>query len=1666
MFQRSVICWIWLSLVTAHAALDLDHDGLGDVWQLKFPGAAITPGEDADGDGQNNQDEATSGTDPYTAEDVIRITQVQKNEAGTAITWPSRRGKRYAVECSPSMALGSWITLGSILEGTGEWISSSNPSPHGTCFFRVRVSDIDTDADGITDWEELQVGYNPLVNEVKSCGCGLPSEGAPNNTCGVADLARLTLALARPSVVTISASDASATEPSTSAPADSAVFVVRRSGGIGPLAVSLSQSGTAASEDYAALPSKVSLPMGVNESLVSLIPVADGLLESPETVVLTISPGIGYTPGAALAASSMINDQMNATGSGLLGAYWKHPSERVNTPDFTGVPSISRIDATVNFDNAIAPWPGAPITAGSVSNYFSSRWVGEILPEYSQFYTIFASTNDGGRLWVNGKLVINKWPAGATATGASEQSAVLFLEAGKRHPIVLEHYNNTGGHLAVLSWQSPSQPKQPIPQARLFPNSPPQIYGPYEAWTFLGAPEFSHQIHASGTPTSYESGPLPSGVTLDGSGLLSGNPTVAGVYDFTLTARNSSGSGSVIFRLNVLQTSGGITREVWPGVPGGSITSIPFATAPASTSLLTSLAAPSDVADDYGVRIRGFITAPIGGEYRFFLRGDQSAVFSLSNDDEPVNLWKRAELTAPSASASWSGAATSPLLHLEAGHRYYLEILHKAAQGTDHLALGWSKPGENDAAPSEIVPGHVLTRYEDAASAPPLEGTLFFAQLQPQSGALSNGSGTCTVRLSADKTTAWVRPQFTNLGSSFTGMHMHDARLPPSANIVFDLDEPNVKVLADGSYVWDIVGVGALSAAQIAEGLGQTSYFNVHSLVYPNGEIKGYLRKLDGSSTFTAPPAPPPWTSEAAASISEPTAAARFLQQATFGANVAEIASLQAQPSFSSWIDVQFTKPITYHLPYVRKFRNLSSANSPTYPGNLTFNSWWKNSIEADDQLRQRIAFALHEIFVISESGPLNDQADAISSFYDLLLDHSFGNVRDLLEAITLHPAMGRYLDMLRNDKPNLSTGLIPNENYAREILQLFSLGLNRTHPDGSLILNSKGLPIPVYDQDAVIGIAHAFTGWDYHYPGNFSNAFSAGSNWTEPMREVPFRHFIGKKRILNNVILPGIPSLNPYGSHSTAQVADPTYQALPANELEAIHDQIFQHPNLGPFLCQRLIQRLVTSQPSRPYIYRVTQAFNDDGTGIRGDMKAVIKAILLDTEARSTARAREPSYGKQIEPIIRITQLARAFRPANNFAGTFSQDGGLITIDTTNTTHRLSANQKVQLGFTSAGTPSTDGDYSVLSVSGNTFSVRTKDCLRSTWVAATPLHTITTPTAHNLVAGQSVYIIYRNPPSATEGLYQVATIPSNTTFTITTSTLTGNGTCDVAFARGLYTQRNISNVPTLTFSLSTRTGLVVGSKVTLHFTPTTGQTTVPTTGIYTIIAMDSSNPHIITITPDSGTLPASAGSLSGSIHLASADLMLTRQGTAISGYSDWNVGETDTVLGQTPLRSPTVFNYFLPDHLHPGALAAAGITTPEFQISSETNVIRQANFLFGGIYSSSSSTSSGYTNGFSSFREGGHDIMMDFSAWMAPRTSGADYWTNTINLRDLIREQSKLLMAGHMSTAMENYIYNFVTNTSNISYHATAPSEIERRNRVRAIIYLIAVSPEFSIQR
>ncbi|MDA0578592.1 MAG: DUF1800 family protein, partial [Verrucomicrobia bacterium] len=582
--------------------------------------------------------------------------------------------------------------------------------------------------------------------------------------------------------------------------------------------------------------------------------------------------------------------------------------------------------------------------------------------------------------------------------------------------------------------------------------------------------------------------------------------------------------------------------------------------------------------------------------------------------------------------------------------------------------------------------------------------------------------------------------------------------------IIFDLDDAP---LIDGAYHWTFEPTGALTVADILHAIKNgNAYLNVHSSRYPAGEIRGTYALAAGSQTFSPPPPPP------ALPGGLPTAqeAARFLAQATFGPTSNAIAEVQAS-GYAAWLDQQFDLPPSQHLPLVDAFYAANTNADAT--ANTTFNAWWERAVTAPDQLRQRVAFALSEILVVSrEDADLEVQPVGLSAYYDLLLTNAFGNFRQLLEEATLSPAMGDYLDMRRNDKPDQVTGRYPNENYAREVLQLFSIGLRKLHPDGTLKISSEGLPIPTYSQDEIVGFAHTFTGWTYF---STNQNWSAGANFRLPMTWVASHHDTGEKRVLDNVVL------------AAGQSA--------AADLDQALDNIFENPNVGPFLCRILIQRLVCSNPSPAYVYRVTRAFEDNGAGVRGDLRAVVRAILLDYEARSASFLAAQGYGKQREPVLRVSTIVRAF-----------------------------------------GGGSTNG-------------------------------------------------------------------------------FTMNG--------------------------------------------------------------------------------------------------------------------TDFDLQQTPIAAPTVFNFYEPDYIAPGDLAGAGLFAPEFQITSETSVIRSHNFLRSGLFSAR-----GYKN----------TLYLDLSAQQA--LAG--------NVPELVEQLNQLLLAGQMSVGLRGVVTNYVNTIS----------AAQTLDRARSAIHLVVTSPEFSIQK
>ncbi|QOV90981.1 DUF1800 family protein [Humisphaera borealis] len=710
---------------------------------------------------------------------------------------------------------------------------------------------------------------------------------------------------------------------------------------------------------------------------------------------------------------------------------------------------------------------------------------------------------------------------------------------------------------------------------------------------------------------------------------------------------------------------------------------------------------------------------------------------------------------------------------------------------------------------------------------------LFTAYLRPQGGAITPGSGFATLLLSGDETKAELKATYANLTTPEVSKHIHGPAGPGvSAGILFDIDTAEYNESSQ-SWRWDIGPVAPYSAAEIVTAIKSgNTYINIHSSRYPNGEIRGQFLLSTGSITFTAPAAPP------ALPGGLPTAqdAARFLHQSTFGPTKAEITRLQ-QIGYDAWLTEQFAMPTnrlvtqlanngfetptvaagaisanptgatwvftgtsgitangsvlttpvspaiqinapmgsraayikatgriaqTFNVGQAGKYifsflaaprtnlggiptlslkldgveignyvlsRTLASSDAGRYNGFVTLpvaltagshvlafdgvttgaedtafiddvrialasshygyvrarlaidngsingasrniETWWRNSITGDDQLRQRVAFALAQIFVVSaQDGTVNGRTEALANYHDMLVDNAFGNFRALLREVTLHPIMGQYLNMRGNTKPLSPLFTAPNENYAREVLQLFSVGLNTLWPDGTLKLGTDGLPIPTYDQSVIEGFANVFTGWNLDTttgtvvpylndvtitnPDGTSSVVrrmqSRNDTWSAPMSVNAANVSTSSKKLLNGVTIAA--NANQTGGvNGTANA-----------ELNAAMDNIFNHPNVGPFICRQLIQRLVTSNPSPAYVYRVAQVFDNDGTAVRGNLRAVIKAILTDYEARSTDMIANQGFGHLREPVLRVTGAIRPFSPTSVTPGRFA----ITTTDT-----------------------------------------------------------------------------------------------------------------------------------------------------------------------------------------------------------------------------------------------------------------------------------------------------------------------------------------------------------------------------------------------------------------
>ena len=347
-------------------------------------------------------------------------------------------------------------------------------------------------------------------------------------------------------------------------------------------------------------------------------------------------------------------------------------------------------------------------------------------------------------------------------------------------------------------------------------------------------------------------------------------------------------------------------------------------------------------------------------------------------------------------------------------------------------------------------------------------------------------------------------------------------------------------------------------------------------------------------------------------------AAARFLDQATWGPTPASIAQLQ-QTGITAWLNAQFALN-TSDLPDQPLLGSDGKPDRDLTPVQAAF---FQNAVTGQDQLRQRVAFALSQMWVVSAVS--TKVAYAFPPYWRLFRDNAFGSYRDIMKAVTLSPAMGNYLNMANNNKGNAAKGTSANENYARELMQLFTVGLTQLDVKGNPVLDSSNNPVPTYDQSVVTNTARALTGWTYPTAPNATAKTNNPQYYLGQMHAVEAAHDTTAKTIIGGATVPA------------GQTAE--------QDLESVLDALMAQRSMAPFVSRQLIQHLVTSDPSPAYVQRVAGVFQDNGSGVRGDMRAVITAILTDPEARAgddPSAAANATFGHMREPVLFLANLLR----------------------------------------------------------------------------------------------------------------------------------------------------------------------------------------------------------------------------------------------------------------------------------------------------------------------------------------------------------------------------------------------------------------------------------------
>lgn len=534
-------------------------------------------------------------------------------------------------------------------------------------------------------------------------------------------------------------------------------------------------------------------------------------------------------------------------------------------------------------------------------------------------------------------------------------------------------------------------------------------------------------------------------------------------------------------------------------------------------------------------------------------------------------------------------------------------------------------------------------RICDAADLPEND-RLLIARLRPISGISTTGSGLSVLKLNGSNERATVTVDFSNLAGALTNtqiLNTSDSILqsvPP-----FNFQGQAWEIQAGSNYATDQELLNAI--------ISGSTKLTVYSSQAVSGEIEGYYQFVNGSISFEAPPE--------AATLAPLTGAeldrdiARFLNQASFGASPDSFAAMQARvalhqgdrmAAFEAWIDAQFalTSPSLYDfaLGEVAYLESLTGTVSERDKENIE-SAWWLEARYGHDQLRQRMAHALLNLFVVSKQG-LGEWNRGLASYYEMLTSNAFTSFRDVIEGVATHPIMGHYLSHLQNQKATFNESgeqlTFPDENFAREILQLFSIGLVELHPDGSLKLDAQGNPVETYTQADVMELARLFTGWSF---SNYNTYDRDSRTRSEDLENNDFHANTVMKFAEAEMAYP----MKNFAAYHDTDAKSILGLEIPAGlsgqaELSLFLDHLAGHPNLAPFICKSLIQRFTTSNPSAGYLYRVATVFESS----KGDFRETLKAILLDPEARALDNTDAVvSFGRPREPILRYTALLRA---------------------------------------------------------------------------------------------------------------------------------------------------------------------------------------------------------------------------------------------------------------------------------------------------------------------------------------------------------------------------------------------------------------------------------------